>query len=431
MKICIIGAGVVGSNIAKTLSSEGYHVVVVDKDREKVEELQNFLDVSAFVCDALDDRCLDNFSDFDFFIIATDKDEVNISISVFVKSIFSSKKKVLIRINRNLFYIKEIQKFLNIDIVNTFEEVYNNIKWIIEYPFLSSINELEDGKFILIGFKVSEDNFLKNKKLSDLKPLRDKIPFTIALIERNGKDIFPSGDRVILEGDYLYLLLEKENLDSFISMLQIKNPQVKSIVFLGISDFLFEILRKLLTEKNLKIKVIEKSMEKCERIAEEFPEVLVIHGKTTDEELLEREGISEADIVLSMTYSEEGILACILSKTLGAKKIVALVDKPEYEEISNLLGIDMTIVPRKLVARKVYQKIGHKGFIDIFELKKDVHVFEKKVGKDLDGKHISDKFKKNILVLAVKRDNSLYIASGKTVLKEGDYLILMEARENE
>ncbi len=100
-----------------------------------------------------------------------------------------------------------------------------------------------------------------------------------------------------MEGDYLYLLLEKENLDSFISMLQIKNPQVKSIVFLGISDFLFEILRKLLTEKNLKIKVIEKSMEKCERIAEEFPEVLVIHGKTTDEELLEREGISEADIV--------------------------------------------------------------------------------------------------------------------------------------
>ena len=172
-------------------------------------------------------------------------------------------------------------------------------------------------------------------------------------------------------------------------------------------------------------------MEKCERIAEEFPEVLVIHGKTTDEELLEREGISEADIVLSMTYSEEGILACILSKTLGAKKIVALVDKPEYEEISNLLGIDMTIVPRKLVARKVYQKIGHKGFIDIFELKKDVHVFEKKVGKDLDGEHISDIFKENTLVLAVKRDNSLYIASGKTVLKEGDYLILMEARENE
>ena len=429
MKICIIGAGVVGSYLAKNLSQEGYDVAIIDRDREKIEDIQNSIDVAAFTCDAFDEECIGEFKDFDFFIVVTNKDEVNLSVALILKAVLK-KEKVLIRVDKDILSKKEIEHFLGVEIVNTFGEIYRNVETLIDYPFMKYFNELEEGKFVLFGYKIKEDR-LKNVKISELKTIRSIIPFTIVLIERDGKSLIPKGDRVLLENDTVYILIEKTHLNSFIKEFKIPYLKINSVVFLGSSKLGDSLLKRLSHEKKLNIKVIEPDIEKCEQIAEENPEVMVIHGKYTDEELLKKEEISEADLVISASYGEDGILACILAKRLGAKKVLALIEKPEYEEIAVSLGIDIPIVARKLVARKVYRKIKHKGFVDVFELKKDLNVYEKFVDKKLEGKKVSEISTKNFIILGMKRDDTMYIVSGDTVLHEGDTLIVLEGISDE
>ena len=432
MKICIIGAGVVGTYLAKQLSEEGYQVAVVDRNKSKIEELENSIDVIAHSCNALEEECLSLFKDYDLYIVVTDKDEVNLAIALFLRTVFG-KNKIIIRQEKELSenFQKSIEGFLNVEIIDALNEIYKNIELIIKYPFISDFYEIDEGNFILIGFKINKENPLKNKQISDLKEYREKIPFTIVLIERDENIIIPTGSRNILEDDFVYILLEKKNLDSFIDMFNIPNKPVKNVYFLGVSDIGFGLVKGLSNIKGLNIKVFEPDIEKCEEIAEKFTNVMVINGKFTDEELLRKENIESADIVISASYKEESILACILAKKLGAKKVLALIEQPEYEEIAHSLDIDIPIVSRKLIARKVYRKIKHRGFIDLFQLKENIRIYEIYVDEKLAEKTVKDISTGNFIILGIKRDNEMYIAQGNTILKEGDVLIVLEKEEDE
>ncbi len=429
MKICIIGAGVVGSNLARRLSMEGYEISIIDRDKNKVEDLQNKFDISAYSCDAFDIKCIRECEDYDFFVIVTNKDEVNLSIALMLKAVFS-KEKVLVRVDREMLSKREIEDFLNIEIINTFNEIYKNIEMFINYPFMTYFNEFEEGDFVLFGYKVGDDK-LKNIHISELKTIREIIPFTIVAIERDNKILIPSGKRVLLEGDIIYILLHRKHLNSFIKEFRIKNKPVESIFFLGISSLGENLIRKFIEKDNLYITVIEPDLNKCEKLAEEYPDITIIHGNFTDKEVLEKENVANADLIISASYKEDSILACILLKKLGAKKVLALIEQPEYEEIAHSLGIDIPLVSRKLVARKVYRKIKHRGFLDVFELMENIHIYEISVDKNMSGKTVSEISKGNFVILGLKRDNELKIVTGNTILQEGDILIILEGEESE
>jgi len=428
MRICIVGAGVVGSYLARKLSGEGYDIAIIDKDSKKIEDLQMHADIAAYNCDAFDENCIGQLKDYDLYIVATNKDEINLSVALMLKAVYN-REKIFVRVDKDILSKQEIERFLKVEIVNTFKEIYKNVETIIDYPFISYFNELEEGKFIIFSYRAKRPDIFTNSKISALKELRDKIPFTLVLIERDGKYFIPRGDKTILEEDILYILLEKERLREFALLAKIQYSPVKNIVFLGMSKVGFSILRKINKEKKIKIKVVEEDIKICEEIASEFPEVMVLNGKITDQELLESEGIGSAELVISASYKEDNILACIIAKKLGAKKVLAVIEKPEYEEIAHSLGIDIPIVARKLIARKVYRKIRHRGFKDIFELKENLRVYEKTVDKELSGMSISEIPLKNSIVLSVVREGKMNIVHGNFVLKTGDILVILEKED--
>jgi trk system potassium uptake protein TrkA len=428
MRICIVGAGVVGSYLARKLSGEGYDIAIIDKDSKKIEDLQMHADIAAYNCDAFDENCIGQLKDYDLYIVATNKDEINLSVALMLKAVYN-REKIFVRVDKDILSKQEIERFLKVEIVNTFKEIYKNVETIIDYPFISYFNELEEGKFIIFSYRAKRPDIFTNSQVSALKELRDKIPFTLVLIERDGKYFIPRGDKTILEEDILYILLEKERLREFALLAKIQYSPVRNIVFLGMSKVGFSILRKINKEKKIKIKVVEEDIKICEEIASEFPEVMVLNGKITDQELLESEGIGSAELVISASYKEDNILACIIAKKLGAKKVLAVIEKPEYEEIAHSLGIDIPIVARKLIARKVYRKIRHRGFKDIFELKENLRVYEKTVDKELSGMSISEIPLKNSIVLSVVREGKMNIVHGNFVLKTGDILVILEKED--
>ena len=430
MKICIVGAGVVGSYIARKLSQEGYDIAIIDKNKEKIEDIQRTLDVASYNCDAFSEGCIEHLRDYELFVVVTNNDAVNLSIALMLKAVFK-KDKILVRIDEEILSKSEIENFLDIEIVNAFNEIIKNIETVIKYPFMEFFNEFEQGRFLVFSYKVSNKDGFVNRSISEFNSIREEIPFTIALIERDGRVYIPSGKKVLLKDDIIYILLEKRHLDNFIEKFKIQNEPAKNIHFLGLSRRGFAILKKLSEQGSFQIKVYEPDINLCEKAAEEFPDITVIRTKLIDEETLKSEGIGEADLVISASYREENILACMLAKRLGAKKVLALLEHPEYEEMARLLGIDIPLIARKIVARRVYRKIRHKGLVDTFELIKNIDISEIPVDRKKAGKKVSEISSGNFVILGIKRDNQMYIAKGNTLLEEGDILIVLEKEEDE
>ena len=169
----------------------------------------------------------------------------------------------------------------------------------------------------------------------------------------------------------------------------------------------------------------------CESLSGKFPAVNVFHGEFTDVELLKGEGIGSSDLTISLSDDEEtNILAGVLAKKLGTGKVCSLIIHPEYENIVESIGIDVPLIPRKLLASKVYRQLSRKGFLEIFELSDSLDVIEMTVPKEFSGKTVSE-LRDSIcgLIVAVKRGNETKLAKGDTILGPDDTVICIEKRK--
>src|SRR5699024_9815360 len=103
---------------------------------------------------------------------------------------------------------------------------------------------------------------------------------------------------------------------------------------------------------NYSARVIEKSAERCEEIAEkDTNSASVINGDATDQDLLLEEGISSTDAFLALTgKDEENILISFYALDQGVSKAIAKVNRPSLARMSEKLGLDSVVSPQNIVA---------------------------------------------------------------------------------
>ena len=428
MKVCVIGAGVVGSYLSKRLSREGFEVAVIDVDPSKLEALSYSYDVMTINCNALDVNCLKNVQDFDLFVVVTESDEKNLSVAILLKSIFK-KEKIIVRVSNKAFSSPPVKEFLKCDVVNILSETVQAVLNQVKYPFALDAVRLEKEGIVILKVKISVDSSLAGKQVLELSEIREEVPFTIVAVEREGRTIIPSGTNFIYPEDVIYLAVKEEEADRVAEKLGLKFEQIKLIFIFGYSRFTEELLAQL-SNLPVKVKFVCSDMEKCEEMSGKFPGVDVFHGEFSDIEFLKEEGIEKADLSISITDDEEqNILSAVLCKKLGVKKTLALIMHPEYEGIVTSIGIDVPVVPRKLLASKVYRQLSHRKFIDLFELSEELEIVEMEVPRRSANRQVKDANLCNLIV-AVKRGEDVELARGSTVLEEGDTLICIKKRES-
>ena len=429
MKVCIVGAGVVGSYLAKKLSREGFEVAVIDVDSSKLEILSYNYDVMTINCNALDVNCLKTVQDFDLFVVVTESDEKNLSIATLLKAIFK-KERVILRVSNKALSSPPVKEFLRCDVVNILSETVQAVLNQVKYPFALDAVRLEGEGIVILKIKVKVDCPLAGKQILELSSIRNEFPFTIVAIEREGKTVIPSGANFIYPEDVIYIAVKEEDADRVAQELGLKFEPVRIVFVFGYSRFTEELLTQLSSLSSVKVKFVCSEMEKCEEISGKFPKVDVFHGEISDIEFLKEEGIERTDLSVSITEDEElNILSAVLCKKLGVRKTLALIMHPEYEGIVTSIGIDVPIVPRKLLASKVYRQLSRKKFIDILELSEDLEIVEMKVPEESASKQVKDASLCN-LIIAVKKGESTELARGSTLLESGDTLICIKKRED-
>lgn len=195
-------------------------------------------------------------------------------------------------------------------------------------------------------------------------------------------------------------------------------------------------LAKLLSKENQDITVIDQEEQVLEQITSKL-DVLTLHGSATSLNILTAANVSQADLFISVTTSEEtNLLTTILAKQKGAKKTVARVEnteflKPKTKEYFKQIGIDEVIAPKKLATNEIKRLLKRASLTDIFDFengKISVVGFTIDTNSRLIGKKISDinngDSSFDYRGVALLRNHTTTIPKGGTVLQKGDHIYL-------
>jgi trk system potassium uptake protein TrkA len=439
MSIIIIGAGEVGYNVARRLSREREDIVVIDKDEAKIKRVSETLDVYAIHGSGSSMAVLRKagIDKAEIVVAATDSDEVNM-VSCLVAGVQAIVPVKIARIKdseyaSNMLILGEDR--LDIDLViNTDQEMVNSIIRILETPAALDVVDFANERIRMASVFVQEGNPIIGRHMLDLKILYPDLPVIIAAIYRDNQVIVPSGKDKIMERDLVFIIGEPATIAAMLAPLnRYHNSALKRIMIFGGGSVGFN-LAKSLEEKGIHPKIIEPDEERCAFLASALDKTMVLRGDFTSHELLEEENISEMDAFVAVTPDEEkNILIALFAKRMGARRVVASINRAAYLPLVYQIGVDVAISSSLIAVNKILQHIRRGKIANVVTLLEDqaeVIEIEALETSDLINKRLKDlHLPKGVLVGAIFRGEELVVPSGETTIVPGDKVAMVVAAD--
>ena len=433
MKIIIAGAGDVGFHLAKLLSYESQDTYVIDFDGEKLNYINNHLDVITKKGDATSIKLLKEIGieSTDILLAVTESQNTNFTISVIGKSL--GAKKTIARIDNPEFLENDLIDFkkFGLDYMISPEELAaDEIKMLLNQSSFNDTVTFENGLFNVMGTTLDYKSPLLNTSVKEARQTFSNVDFITIAIKREGvtQTIIPRGDSVYKLGDQVYFSVPHYSIDSLYPIVGKEHLNIKNVMILGGSSIGSKTARNLCKE-NFKVTLIEKQREKSLLLAEELDETLIINGDGRDIELLEEENIREMDAFVAVTGdSETNIMSCLVAKSKGVKKTIALVENMDYINISQTIGIN-TLINKKLIAASSIFRHIRKGEIlalaNLHNIDAEVFEFEVLPKAKVTKKRIKElKFPREAVFGGIIRDGKALMSYGDFQIESGDKAIV-------
>lgn len=437
MKVIIVGAGEVGFHIAKALTYENIDVVVIDRDKEKIKRVINELDVAAIEGEGSDISSLKDAGadSADILLAVTNSDETNMIACLLAKAMFKIPRKIARIRNPDYFKNEKLLSSENLDInpaINPELEVAMSIIRLLEIPIALDVEDFEGGIVKVIGIRLKEGNYLIGKSLKDIGRKVER-KFLIGMIERQDKTIIPSGDDVLKNGDIIYIPVKKEEVYDLLSHLNMETSISRRIMILGggrVGGFIASHL-----ESRMDIKIIEQDEERCKFLSRSLKRALVLHGDGADQDLLFEENISNMDVFVAVSNNDElNIMASLLAKKHGAKKVIAIVNRTDYIPLARGLGLEAIFSPRLLTANTILRYVRKGDIVSITSIAEGkAEIIEARVGDNsqlLNKPLMETKMPHSSLIGTIIRGSQVIIPRGLDKVYKDDRLIIFTLRES-
>ncbi len=432
-KIAVLGGGQVGASVAKILTDDGNDITLVDNNASVLEDLQEDNDIKTIQGNASSPSVLNQveLSDCDILIATTASDEVNLVSCHLAKKMFNVPN-VIARL-RNAEYREKTSDF-NLDlfsidsIISPSLLVTDFIKNIIEHPGAFQAFDFADGKLQVIGVTVLKDGPLAGKKLSEFKKHMPNVNVNVIAIYRERKSLPVNGSSIIETGDDVFFLATEENM-RFMSELRKNQSRVENIMIAGGGN-VGTILAAKLSEK-FSTKIIEKNQSRSKYLSETLEGIVVLNDDISDESLLENEGIKDVDYFCSVTNDDQmNILSSKLAKDLGAKKSIAIINKPSYRKLVSK-EIDVVVSPEDVTIGSLLASVRASDVVKVHSLGfGEAELFEVIIHGDKNtskvvGKKISDlELPQGCRIGAIYRNESVILVQDDIEICSEDRLII-------
>ena len=290
--------------------------------------------------------------------------------------------------------------------------------------------EFEDGALTMVSLTLSRTANFVGKTVKEAGQLFSEIHFVPIAIQRFGTQytIIPRGDTEFREGDSVVFITSEGGDQELCKMTGKTNASIKDVMILGGSKIGFKTSRDL-SANGFNVKLIENNKDSAFDLADELPKVLVINGDGRNVELLEEENINDMDAFISVTgNSETNIMSCLVAKSKGVRKTIALVENMDYFELSQSIGIDTLINKKLLAANNIFRYIRKGEVIAMTKLNNmnaELLEFKVKPTSKICNKLIKNvEFPRSAIVGGVIRNGEGLIALGGFKVKEGDYIVV-------
>lgn len=350
MKIVIAGAGEVGSHLAKMLSNEYHEITIIDDDEKRLDELAYISDVLTVEGDVTSFEILtkSEVRRCDLFIAVGPEENTNILSAVLAKQL--GARKSIARIDNDEYTRpnnKEVFINMGIDYLFYPESVAaREVITLLGHSTTSEFVNFSGGKLALVVFRLDGSSPLIGSTLMEITANRSLEYRTVA-ISRQGQTIIPRGSDTFEEGDLIYVISGAESVGEVKNFSGKAHVDVRNLMILGGSRIGRRIARELQNEIN--VKLIDYNPEKAYKLAEMLDKTLVIAEDGRKSEVMMEEGLDKMDAFVALTgRSETNILAAMLAKRMGVKRVIAEVENLNYISLAESIGID-TIINKKLI----------------------------------------------------------------------------------
>ncbi len=432
MRVIIIGAGEVGYHIAKTLCRNN-DVFIIEKNEDACSRARQ-LDVQVIQGNGADVKLLKraNIDKAELVVAVTGVDEVNI-VTCMASKLLNSKVKTVARVS-NPDYIDRpvsVRETVGMNAMICPElSLASEINQILSIPEAINVENFVGGKVKMMEFKVGGQNPLIGKKLSESDLPEGCI---MSAIFRGSELMIPHGDDIIRKRDRVVLVGKSEAVEHTRKLFEEHEKRNGKVAVVGggkVGYYLVELLAKT----NFKLTLIESDKKRSEELAEALTNVLVINGDGTDLVLMKEENIGSMDAVVSVTNSDEKNLLCsLLAKKLGAKKVIARADRPDYAELFEMVGIDVAISPIQATVNEVLKftmGIGIESLVTIEgEKGKIIELTANEKSKIITKKLKDVTFPRGAIVSAIVRGKDVIIPDGSQIIYPEDKVVIFALPE--
>ncbi len=436
MKILILGAGQVGRTVARHFSrEEANDVTVVDNDEDVLRDLQDRLDVHTVAGNAAYPSVLQaaGAAEADILVALTNSDEVNMMACEVAFWQFRTPTKIA-RI-RSAEYTGKPQLFseqaIAVDVFISPEQLVTEyIERLIHNPGALQVLEFAAGRARLAGARAARGAPLVGHSLRELPEHLEGIETRVVAIYRGGRSVLPDGDTVIEEGDEVFFLAARDDVPRVIGELRKEDMRVRRVVIAGGGNIGLRLARLL--ERSTQIKLIEHDARRARVVSEQLQDAIVLAGDASDEELLIEENIDSTDVFAAVTNSEEAnILSAMLAKRLGARKVMALVNKPSYADLVESTNIDVAIAPQTITIGSLLAHVRRGEVVRVHSLRRGAAEAIEAIARGeasssrVVGRMVGElELPEGAVIGAIVRDEEVIIAHHDTQVRSNDHLIL-------
>lgn len=437
MNIIIAGDGKVGATLTRQLTGEGYDVTVIDSKLQRLEDSVERYDVISVQgnCASMEVLRQAGVESADLLIAATGADEINLLCCTTAHSM-NPKLHTIARV-RNPEYTEQIFKMRELFglsmLINPENQAATEIDRLLKYPGFLRRDTFAKGRTEIVELRVDAKSKLCNVKLADLRSIV-KCKVLVCAVLRGGTAITPGGDFTLREGDRLFITALSENLTTLLKNLGILTRQVRRVMLCGGGRVSYYLANRLL-KAGISCVIVEQNLTRCKELCALLPGAEIIHGDVSDQYLLESEGLSQCDALVTLTGLDElNMIVSLYGISKGVPQVITKLGHADNHSIMSNLSLGSYVCPKELCCNNIVRYVramqnqtgAAVSVHSIADGQAEAMEFLADESTRFCGVPLKDiKLKSNVLVVSVSHGADTEIANGDTMFHAGDTIIVV------
>lgn len=202
------------------------------------------------------------------------------------------------------------------------------------------------------------------------------------------------------------------------------------VAFVGASNVAVMTARALI-ERGHEVIVIERDRERLDEVMDSL-DCSFLHGDGGSPEILSEADPKATDVLFCLTSSDQvNIIASLVGRSLGFRRVVTSIENPEYEHICQELGLEDTIIPVRTISRFLADMLAGIDYLQMQTLVRgQARLFSFKATRDDAGSIEELNLPRGARVVWFYRDGQFRLANGRTRLKCDDDVVIATHSEN-